>query len=83
MKDEEERILDHRGMQGGKEYLVWWICYDQDDESWIKAKDVTTAAVAEYKRYLKNKDSPHSQLHNTHIRTMSNDLINSDKQEDT
>lgn len=77
-----ERILDHLGMPGEKEYPVWWKGYDPDDESWVKAKDVTAAAVAEYKQYLKNKDSPHSQLHNTHIRTIPNDLINSDKQED-
>ncbi len=33
----------------------------------------------EYRQYLKNKDSTHSQLHNTHIRTKPNDLINGDK----
>ena len=43
---------------------------------------MTQSAITEYRQYLKNKDSPHSQLHNTHIRTIPNDLINGDKYDD-
>jgi len=43
---------------------------------------VTQSAITEYRQYLKNKDSPNSQLHNTHIRTIPNDLINGDKYDD-
>ncbi len=43
---------------------------------------MTQSAITEYRQYLKDKDSPHSQLHNTHIRTIPNDLINGDKYDD-
>ncbi len=78
---EVEKILDHRGTKS-KEFLVRWKGYDPEDDSWIKEKDVTQSALAEYRQFLKNKDSPHSQLHNTHIRTIPNDLINGDKSDD-
>ena len=64
---EVEKILDHRGTKS-KEFLVRWKGYDPEDDSWIKEKDVTQSALAEYRQFLKNKDSPHSQLHNTHMR---------------
>jgi hypothetical protein len=76
-----EKILDHRGTKS-KEFLVRWKGYDPEDDSWIKEKDVTQSALAEYRQFLKNKDSSHSQLHNTHIRTIPNDLINGDKSDD-
>ena len=79
---EVEKILDHRGMKNKKEYLVRWKGYDSEEDSWIKEKDVTQSAIAEYRQYLKNKDTPHSQLHNTHIRTIPNDLINGDNYDD-
>ena len=59
-----------------------WKGYDSEEDSWIKEKDVTQSAITEYRQYLRNKDSPHSQLHNTHIRTIPNDLINGDKSDD-
>ena len=77
-----EKILDHRGAKNNKEFLVRWKGYVSDEDSWIKEKDVTQSAITEYRQYLKNKDSPHSQLHNTHIRTIPNDLINGDKYDD-
>jgi hypothetical protein len=77
-----EKILDHRGMKNKKEYLVRWKDYDPEEDSWIKEKDVTQSAMTEYRQYLKNKDTPHSQLHNTHIRTIPNDLINGDNYDD-
>ena len=43
---------------------------------------MTQSAITEYRQYLKNKDTPHSQLHNTHTRTIPNDLINGDKYDD-
>ena len=58
-----EKILDHRGTKNNKEFLVRWKGYDPDEDSWIKEKDVTQSAITEYRQYLKNKDSPHSQLH--------------------
>jgi len=79
---EVEKILDHRGAKSNKEFLVRWKGYDSDEDSWIKEKDVTQSAITEYRQFLKNKDSPHSQLHNTHIRTIPNDLINGDKTDD-
>jgi hypothetical protein len=78
---EVEKILDSRGTKS-KEFLVRWKGYDSEDDSWIKEKDVTQSALTEYSQYLKNKDPPHSQLHNTHIRTMPNDLINGNKSDD-
>jgi hypothetical protein len=65
-----------------KEYLVRWKGYDSEEDSWIKEKDVTQSAITEYRQFLKNKDTPHSQLHNTHIRTIPNDLINGDNYDD-
>ncbi len=78
---EVEKILDHRGTKN-KEFLVRWKGYDSEEDSWIKEKDLTQSAITEYRQYLKNKDSPHSQLHTTHIRTIPNDLINGDKGDD-
>ena len=43
---------------------------------------MTQSAITEYRQYLKNKDSTHSELHNTHLRTIPNDLINGDKYDD-
>jgi hypothetical protein len=38
--------------------------------------------ITEYREYLKNKVTPNSQLHNTHMRTTPNDLINGDNYDD-
>jgi hypothetical protein len=67
---EVEKILDQRGVKKKKEHLVRWKGYDSEEDSWIKEKDVTQSAITEYRQFLKNKDTPHSQLHNTHIRTI-------------
>jgi hypothetical protein len=72
---EVEKILGHRGTIN-KEFLVRWKDYDSDEDSWKKDQDVTQSVITEYRQYFKNKGSPHSQLHNTHIRTIPNDLIN-------
>ena len=79
---EVEKILDHRGVKNNKGYLVRWKVYDSEEDSWIKEKDVTQSAITEYRQFLNNKDTSHSQLHNTHIRTIPNDLINGDNYDD-
>ena len=68
------RCVDHRGVKKKKEYLVRWKGYDSEEDSWIKEKNVTQSAITEYRQYLKNKDTPHSQFPNTHMRTIPNDL---------
>jgi hypothetical protein len=77
-----EKILDHGGTKNNKESLVRWKGDDSDVDSWIKEKDLTQSAITEYRQNLMNKDSTHSQLHDTHIRTIPNDLINGDKYDD-
>jgi hypothetical protein len=79
---EVEKILDHRGVKNTKEYLVRWKGYVSEEDSWIKEKDVTQSVTTEYRQYLKNEDTPHSQLHNAHSRTIPNDLINGDNYDD-
>jgi hypothetical protein len=79
---EVEKILDQRGVKNKKEHLVRWKGYDSEEDSWIKEKDVTQSVITEYRQFLKNKDTPHSQIHNTHIRTIPNDLINGDNDDD-
>jgi hypothetical protein len=58
---EVEKIPDRRGVKNNKEYLVTWKTYDSEEDSWIKEKDVTQSTITEYRQYLKNKDTPHSQ----------------------
>jgi hypothetical protein len=45
---EVERILEHRGSNSQREYLIRWKGYDSEHDSWQKAKDVTPDVITAY-----------------------------------
>src|SRR5262245_33923954 len=37
---EVEKVLDHRKVRNGLEFLVHWLRYPELDDSWVKKKDI-------------------------------------------
>ena len=58
---EVEKILDHRGSEGNREFLVKWSNYSDDHNSWVKASDFSSSEMIQdyWDKYdKKNKNSP-------------------------
>jgi chromobox protein 1 len=51
---EIERLIDHRKIGNKEEYLVCWLGYDEDEDTWeprSSLEETAMDAITEYHRY--------------------------------
>ena len=55
---EVEKILDHRGTEGNREFLVKWTNYGDEHNSWVKASDFSSSDMIQ--NYWDEYDRKHN-----------------------